>query len=142
VLASAGADRPTTSTCQPSDFTGQAAATLTCTVTYDGQDVRYTVNARPTGSSVFEWEAEAEQTVVTRDGLLALLARSSYSKGDWSDLRCEGFPEIALVPAGQALGQVCYAKLDGRTKTSKIRVTPTDQSEPRLETEHQEEGLG
>ena len=143
VLRSAGLPKPVTSICDDEDFTGTQAATLTCTVTYEGQTVVYTVKAHPKDQYIFEWEATAEQTVVTREGLLARVYRQ-FVEGpgrEWSNLRCEEFPEVALVPVGQALPQVCYAKHEDRLKTSKIIITPSDQGEPFITTEHQEEGL-
>ena len=141
VLASAGVARPTSSTCDQADYTGRQAATLTCTVTYDGHDVVYTVSATPAGNAVFKWEADTKETVVTREGLLALVA-GRYGGNGWKNLRCEQFPDVAVVPVGTALSQSCYAKLDGRIKTSRIKIAPTSRGEPGLETEHQEEGLG
>ncbi|MEJ3749787.1 hypothetical protein WEI85_41835 [Actinomycetes bacterium KLBMP 9797] len=140
VLASAGVTRPMTSGCDDDEFTGEQAATFRCTVTYDGRDVVYTISARPAGSGTFEWDGEAKETVVTREGLLALVHRRFGASG-WKDLRCEEFPELAVVPVGQDMSQFCYAKMDGAIKTSKIMIAPTDQAEPRLQTEHQEEGL-
>ncbi|MFD6608934.1 hypothetical protein ACFWD1_08590 [Micromonospora chalcea] len=141
VLASAGVLKPMTSRCDNKGFTGDQAATFDCTVTYAGLDVVYTVVARPSGSQLFQWTATAERTVVTRDGLLALFHRQYTSDNRWSDLRCDEFPETALVPVGKPLPQFCYAKLDDRIKTSRIRITPDADSPPTLETEHQEEGL-
>ena len=140
VLASAGVVRPMSSTCDQPDFTGKRPATLTCTVTYDGRDVVYTVSARPSGAGTFEWDGKATETVVTREGLLALVG-GVFGGNDWTHLRCEEFPEVAVVPVGKSLSQVCYAKAEDRIKTSKIMITPTDQAKPHVLTEHQEEGL-
>ncbi|WP_433389820.1 hypothetical protein [Micromonospora sp. KLBMP9576] len=140
VLASAKAVRPMTSKCDQPGFTGRQAATLTCTVTYDGRDVVYTVSTRPTGKRSFEWDGKATETVVTREGLLALV-HGRFGGDGWTNLRCEELPEMAVVPVGKELSQVCYAKSKEKGKTSKIMITPTDQTEPQLLTEHQEEGL-
>lgn len=113
VLTSAGVARPMRSSCERRDFTGEQATTFRCTVRYDGQDVVYTISARPSGSSTFTWDAEADQTVVTREGLHALLySRFGANTGEWENLRCEEFPEVALVPAGEPLSQVCYEGQD------------------------------
>lgn len=142
VLTSAGVARPMRSSCERRDFTGEQATTFRCTVRYDGQDVVYTVSARPSGSNTFEWDAEADQTVVTREGLHALLySRFGGNSGDWENLRCEEFPEVALVPAGERLSQVCYAKHKDRIKSARIIITPREQAGPTLETEFQKEGL-
>lgn len=68
VLASAGVVRPMTSSCDDDKFTGKQVAMFDCTVTYDGRDVVYTVSAQPTGTGLFKWEGEANETVVTREG--------------------------------------------------------------------------
>jgi hypothetical protein len=47
---------------------------------------------------------------------------------------------LVVVPVGKNLSQVCYAKAKDAIKTSKI-LMPTDQAEPRIQTEHQKEGL-
>jgi hypothetical protein len=140
VLASAGVVRPMTSRCDDDQFTGEREATFDCTVTYDGRDVVYTVSAQPSGTGTFKWDGEAKETVVTREGLLALVHRRFGGSG-WKDLRCEEFPELSLVPVDQNMSQFCYAKADDAIKTSKIMLAPTDQAEPHIRTEHQEEGL-
>ncbi|MGC4897356.1 hypothetical protein [Micromonospora sp. DT31] len=139
VLNSAGVLKPMTSRCDNKGFTGEHGATFDCTVTYAGLDVVFTVVAKPSGSYTFEWTASAKQTVVTREGLLAHFHRRY--QGDWSDRRCDEFPEVALVPADKPLPQVCYGKIEGRIKTSTIRITPQDDAPAHLETEHQDEGL-
>lgn len=142
VLASAGVVAPMTSSCDRKDFTGEQAATFRCTVDYDGHDVVYTVFARPSGGQLFNWEAETEQTAVTRAGLLALVnQRFGASGSGWEGLRCETFPEVALVPVGKPLSQSCYGKGKDQLKTSRIIITPTDRGEPHFLTEHQKDGL-
>jgi hypothetical protein len=140
VLASAGVARPMSSKCDQPDFTGAQATTMTCTVTYDGHDIAYTVSARPSGSATFTWTGEATQAVVTREGLHALVHRR-FGSGDWKDLRCEEFPEVAVVPAKQFIAPVCYAKNKDAIKVTKIKIKPGDQAEPWLEPEYQDEGL-
>ncbi|MFC4105163.1 hypothetical protein [Micromonospora zhanjiangensis] len=141
VLSSAGVQKPTTSRCASQGLTADRAMTFDCTVTYAGQAVVFTVETTPAGSSVFEWKAKAPRTVITRDGLLAYVQRkygnSDPSTASWSDLRCDEFPEIALVPTDQDLPQFCYAKGEGHQKTSRIRIRPDEGGEPGLLTEDQ-----
>ena len=58
VLSSARVARKTGSTCDRSDFTGAAAATFSCTVSYDKLKVVYTISAHPNGKS-FAYTATA-----------------------------------------------------------------------------------
>jgi hypothetical protein len=134
VLNSARVARPTSSGCDRSDLTGDQPATFTCTVKYDKLKVVYTVSARPDGK-LFQYTATAPKTVVTRDGLLALVWQhyGLPAKLRMADLRCDGFPETALVEVHRKLDQVCYGKLPGERLTSKITIAPSDTAEPYLE---------
>ena len=134
VLSSARVARKTGSTCDRSDFTGAAAATFTCTVTYDTLKVVYTVSAQPNGKNLFRYTATAPQVVVTREGLLAAVwARFGPSGTKWAELRCEEFPALALVPVHKALAQACYGKQPSQRLTSRIVIHPSDTAEPYLE---------
>ena len=57
--------------CDTTDFTGESAAAFTCTVTYREHQVRYNVNARPSGQRIFQYAARAQQGLIVRDGILA-----------------------------------------------------------------------
>jgi len=139
VLSSARVARATSSTCDRSDYKGNVPATFTCTVSYDTLKVVYQVVARPKGDRLFEYEATAPQTVVTRAGLLALVwekyGPSSPRQG--TDLRCEEFPEMALVDVHKKLPQVCYAKVSQDRRTRKITIAPSDTAAPYLAEESQ-----
>jgi hypothetical protein len=134
VLNSARVARPTSSGCDRSEFTGDQPATFSCTVSYDKLKVVYTVSARPNGKS-FQYTATAPKTVVTRQGLLALVWQhyGLPAKLRMADLRCDEFPETALVAVRRTLDQVCYGKLPGQRLTSKITIAPSDTAEPYLE---------
>ena len=73
---------------------------------------------------------------MTREGVIAQVA-AQYQGPLWANLRCDDLPEVALVPVGQKLPQVCYAKLEKR-KTSKITITPRKDGAPSLDTEVQD----
>ncbi|WP_344407269.1 hypothetical protein [Dactylosporangium fulvum] len=137
VLTSAGVQRPVSSTCDMEGFTGQTATTFDCTVTIEDHKVVYTVSTTPKGNGVFNWTAKAANTVVTREGILQLFTGLYPESYGWSNLRCDDLPEIALVPAGQPLSQVCYAKLKDK-KTAKILIKPSDQAKPHLESQFQD----
>lgn len=138
VLQSAGVAKPTTSNCDQPGFTGQIATTLTCTVTYEGQQVVYTVTTRPKGNYVFEWDSKSTHNVVTRDGLLAYVHRQfAQGRRPYDNLRCEEFPAVALAPVGQFLSQFCYGK-DGSSKTVKIKIKVSGKGAPHFETERQD----
>ena len=55
------------------------------------------------------------------------------AQNDPPDLRCDEFPETALVAVHRKLDQVCYGKLPGERLTSKITIAPSDTAEPYLE---------
>jgi hypothetical protein len=130
VLNSARVARPTSSGCDRSDFTGDQPATFTCTVSYDKLRVVYTVSGRPN-----QYTATAPKTVVTRQGLLGLVWQhyGLPSKLRMAELRCDEFPETALVAVHRRLDQACYGKLPGDRLTSKITIAPSDTAEPYLE---------
>ena len=70
--------------------------------------------------------AKAHRTTIrTRDGLCV----DRHVAG----LRCDGFPETALVAVHRTLDQACYGKLPGDRRTSKITIAPSDTAEPYLE---------
>ena len=134
VLNSARVARPTSSGCDRSELAGDQPATFSCTVSYDKLKVVYTVSARPNGK-LFQYTATAPKTIVTRQGLLALVWQhyGLPSKLRMAELRCDGFPETALVAVHRTLDQVCYGRLPGQRLTSKITVAPSDTAEPYLE---------
>jgi len=139
LLRSAGIAKPVTSTCAVKDFDGRAPASFTCTLRYEGQQVEYAVLTRPKPPQLFEWEADSQQTVVTRDGILAALSRSTFGdKSAYTDLRCEDLPAVAVVPVGKPLGPVCYAKPTKKMKTIRVLVQPSDDSAVSFGTETQD----
>jgi hypothetical protein len=134
VLTSARVARPTSSTCDRSDFTGAEAATFSCTVTYDTLKVVYSVSARPNGRNLFQYTATAPQIVVTRTGLLAMVWEHFGPTGlKFSGLRCDEFPALVLADVHKALPQACYGKPPSDRLTSKIVVHPSDTAQPYLE---------
>jgi hypothetical protein len=134
VLTSARVARPTHSACDRSDFTGAQPATFTCTVTYDTLKVVYRVSARPGNNKLVEYSATSENTVVTREGLLAVVWRQLGPSGmKLLDLRCEEFPAVALASVHEPLPQVCYGKRGADGRTNKITITPSDTTAPFLQ---------
>jgi hypothetical protein len=116
--------------CDDDDFTGEAAATFTCTVTYREHQVRYTVNAKPSGTRIFQYTARPQQGLIVRDGILALVWNQYHQTT--SSLRCDDIPAIAQVPVNTPLPFRCYAKLEqgsgsgNRTALVTITVLSTD----------------
>jgi hypothetical protein len=134
VLTSAGVARTTSSTCDRSDYNGAGAASFTCTVSYDTLKVVYHVSARPKGKNLFEYTATAPQTVITREGLLAMVWEHFGPSGlRFTGLRCEEFPAMVLAPVHGQLAQVCYGKSPSARLTSKIVIHPSDTAKPYLE---------
>ena len=135
LLKSAGVAAPMKSRCEPPPgFTGGQSATFPCTVTYGKLAVTYDVSTKPSSSLTFSWDATAAQTVVTRAGITAAVAgRFRTAGGNFSDLRCEELPEVALVATGKALPQHCFVRIEGQKKTAWVDLIPT-RSELRLDT--------
>ncbi len=125
VLESAGAAKPTKSSCDvPDDFTGNTPASFPCSVSYGTSTVTYEVDAKPSSSRTFTWDADTTQNVVTRAGLLAAVA-DRFRDARFSDLRCDELPELALAPTGKPIEQHCYVRIEGRDKTATIDLIPT-----------------
>ena len=126
VLAAAGVRKPTTSTC-----TADGDEWVRCVVGYDGLQVVIRLGRlNPTelqmaASMPSLWRVRAESIVVTRAGVLALIWQR-YS--GYRDLRCEDFPEQALVRTGPPLPQHCYGYPPGR-KIVRISVNPGSNGE-------------
>lgn len=135
LLKSAGVAAPMKSRCDvPAGFSRSGSGRFPCTVTYGKLAVTYQVDAKPSSSRTFSWDATAEQTVVTRTGLLTAVAnRYRTDGGRFSDVRCAELPEVALVPTGKALPQQCYVRIAGQDKTASIDLIPT-RNELRLDT--------
>jgi len=142
VLRSAGVLRPMEGFCDrtelDTDLGGGQPASLRCTVTYEGFAVEYQVTARDAGTGGVQWDATAERTVVTREGLLAQFwYRYGPLGATFTDLRCDdGFPAIALVPVKAPLDLYCWAK-PHYGKTVRVTFTPSDQGAANLFTEIQ-----
>lgn len=129
VLQAAAVARPVTSTCDAAGFTGEDAASFQCTVTYANLRIVYDVSATPSGQYTFKYKAEASQAIVTRD---AILSRFTRQYRDFTNLRCDPLPEMALVPTNKPLDQLCYGKLKGH-KTAKVQIFGGDTG-PRFNT--------
>jgi hypothetical protein len=139
VLESAGVFAPTTSTCDDNGYTGDTSAAFTCTVTYDGSyRIQYRVSANPDGDYLIQWKAKADQIVVTRAGLLAGAYRYAHEGSTVTDLRCDGFPEIALVSTSTRLPQACYVLYSGNRKTTRLHIDPRDDGAPNFSSESQD----
>lgn len=138
VLRSAGVLKPVDGSCDRTDVGGGASTTFRCTITYEGLDVEYAVTARPEGSNGLRWEASADRTVITREGLFAQFwYRYGPLGATFTDLRCDdGFPLVALVPVQAPLDQHCWAK-PHNAKTVKVIFTPSDRGPAGLFTEIQ-----
>ncbi len=138
VLRSAGVPRPVDGSCDRAALSGAEPAVLRCTVTYEGLAVDYRVTARSTGAEHVEWDATADRTVVTREGLLAQFwYRYGPLGATFTDLRCDdGIPSVALVPVNAPLDRYCWAK-PHRGKTVKVSFRPSDQGQANLFTEVQ-----
>jgi hypothetical protein len=142
VLRSAGVPKPVGGVCDRNELGSTDPATLRCTVTYDGLAVDYRVTARSAGADRVQWDATADRTVITREGLLA---RFWYRYGPlgatFTDLRCDdGFPAVALVPVKAPLDRYCWAK-PHRGKTVRVTFMPSDQGPVDLFTEIQGNAL-
>jgi hypothetical protein len=126
VLKSAGVLRPVGGSCDRPDVDQAGPATLRCTITYEGLDVDYVVTTRSDSKGHVQWEASADRTVVTSEGLLAQFwYRYGPLGATFTDLRCDGFPAVALVPVKAPLSQYCWAK-PHRGKTVRVTFTPSD----------------
>jgi hypothetical protein len=132
VLASAGVLRPISSACDIGAFDGTSATTFDCTVTFDGQKVVYTIQTQPKDAAAFTWTATTEANVVTRQGILAAMVGRYDASSNFTDLRCEPFPDLVLAPVDQPLPQACYVKR-WKGKTVKIVIKPNAQGEPTLD---------
>jgi hypothetical protein len=138
VLRSAGVPKPVDGFCDRAALDDTQPAAMRCTVTYEGLAVEYQVTARPAGTDHVEWDATADRTVVTREGLLAQFwYRYGPLGATFTDLRCDdGFPALALVPVKAPLGVYCFAK-PHQGKTVKVTFTPSDHGPASLYTEIQ-----
>jgi hypothetical protein len=84
-----------------------------CTVTYAGHDMVFTVigsGRRETGE-LDRYEASADRVVVTRKGLQSQF-REAYPQAE--ELRCDEFPELALVSTADHCLSIATSRSVGR----------------------------
>lgn len=107
VVAAAGVKAQMSAACEGGVITGTVDQTVTCTITYDGLDVKYQVDIDG-GTPTFNWTAVTDSTVLTSEGVgLAYWARYG---ADSPELRCDKMPDKKLVKVGKDTGYRCYRK--------------------------------
>ena len=107
VVAAAGVKADMSAACEGGVITGTVDQSVTCTITYDGLDVKYQVDIEG-GTPTFNWSAVTGSTVLTSEGVgLAYWAKHGT---DSPELRCDKMPEKKLVKLGKDTGYRCYRK--------------------------------
>jgi hypothetical protein len=100
-----------------------------CTVTYAGHDMVFTVIGSGQGDTgeLDRYEANADRVVVTRKGLQSQF-REAYPQAE--ELRCDEFPEFALVSTAEPLPQHCYVKVGWSGRFMELTINPRDDGPP------------
>ena len=130
VLLIARVAHPVTSRCVRVDSgTDDTEIQYACTVTYAGHDIVFTVVGHGRGDTgeLDRYDASADRVVVTRKGLQAQL-REAYPQAE--ELRCDEFPELALVSTADPLTQHCYVKVSWSGRFMELTINPRDDGPP------------
>jgi hypothetical protein len=98
-----------------------------CAVTYEGYEVQFGVDTTPVGDGSYDYDAESVDTIITQAGVYA---QFFAQHGGYDRLRCDELPAVALVRAGAALSQHCYAKDSAFDETTVFRIVPQQPGEP------------
>ncbi|AWT43874.1 hypothetical protein HXP45_07875 [Streptomyces actuosus] len=124
-LKMAGAPGATTATC-PDGLESSKGTTTTCSVTYDGLKVEWTVRIGDNAAwsdQYVQYEATPNSGILTRDGVARLLY-GNYSTMDYA--LCNDIPAAALVPLNTESKYRCEIVFPGKQPTgyaSPVRAT-------------------
>lgn len=112
VLAWSGVQRPTEADCEI-DEVPDSPRTFTCTVTYDGIEVPFTIRitdvTKALGMALFKWEVAEQTAVLTKEGVFAEFWRQGQAP-EYTEMRCDdNIPATKVVEVGPT-PYFCYYK--------------------------------
>ncbi|MEU2855985.1 hypothetical protein [Streptomyces syringium] len=106
-LKMAHAPGKTSATCDKDTLDEAEGSTVTCTVMYEGVEVKWPVKITgpSMGGMLLSYEAKPSTGILARDGVIAAFWANHHDSG--TDLRCQSMPKAKAVPLNSQTAYRC-----------------------------------